>query len=52
MNETSKLRNMLSPEELAWFDGDGIDIGCGRDPVTPDCRKFDRVDGDAGDIGK
>ena len=52
MNETSTLKNLLSEEELAWFTGRGIDIGCGRDPVTPDCRKFDRVDGDAGDIGK
>ena len=52
MNETSKLKKLLTAEEAAWFDGKGIDIGCGGDPITPDCRKFDLDDGDAGNIGK
>ena len=52
MNETSKLKKILTEEELAWFTGKGIDSGCGGDPITPDCRKFDLADGDAGDIGK
>ena len=27
--------------------GDGIDIGCGDDPVTPHCMRWDREQGDA-----
>lgn len=27
--------------------GKGIDIGCGDDPITPDCRHWDRAQGDA-----
>jgi SAM-dependent methyltransferase len=27
--------------------GRGIDIGCGDDPVTPDCQHWDRAQGDA-----
>lgn len=27
--------------------GRGIDIGCGDDPVTPDCLRWDRPEGDA-----
>jgi SAM-dependent methyltransferase len=29
------------------FIGRGIDIGCGDDPVTPDCVRWDREQGDA-----
>jgi SAM-dependent methyltransferase len=29
------------------FAGHGIDIGCGDDPVTPDCVRWDREQGDA-----
>lgn len=27
--------------------GTGIDLGCGLDPITPDCMKWDREQGDA-----
>ena len=47
MNEASKLRKILSPAELAWFSGDVLDIGCGDDPITPTCVRFDKEDGDA-----
>lgn len=30
-----------------YCQGQGIDIGCGRDPVTEDCTKWDKGDGDA-----
>lgn len=47
--ETSKRKAARLAE--GWFDkyckGSGIDIGCGPDPVTPDCRKWDILDGDA-----
>ncbi len=32
------------------FAGAGIDIGCGDDPVTPDCLHWDREQGDAQDL--
>ncbi len=51
MHETSKLKQLLTPEELLWFRGKGIDIGCGSDPVTEDCLRFDKEDGDAEKIG-
>lgn len=50
MNESSKLRNILTPEEWKWFNGRVIDIGCGNDPITPDCVRFDVGNGDASHI--
>ena len=50
MNEASKTRKLLFPEETALLKGKGIDIGCGNDPVTPDCQRFDVEDGDANRI--
>lgn len=34
------------------FAGDGIDIGCGDSPITPDCDTFDKKDGDANVIDR
>jgi SAM-dependent methyltransferase len=49
MGETGKRRAYRT--ETGWFDkylvGKGIDIGCGDDPVTPECRGWDLKDGDA-----
>jgi SAM-dependent methyltransferase len=50
VNEASKLRNLLTDEERAWFVGDGIDIGCGPDPIFPGVRRFDVEHGDANHI--
>ena len=50
MDEASKTRKLLLPEETALLKGKGIDIGCGEDPVTPDCQRFDVDDGDANKI--
>ena len=50
MNEASKTRKLLNPKETAMLQGKGIDIGCGNDPVTPDCQRFDMEDGDANKI--
>lgn len=36
--ETSKVRERVLP--YLW--GKGIDVGCSRDPITPDCIAFDR----------
>lgn len=50
MNETTKLKQILTPDEWTWFHGHGIDIGCGCDPITTDCVRFDRDAGDANHI--
>ena len=50
MNETSKSRKLWGPLERSVLTGDGIDIGCGPDPVTPAVRQFDVADGDANHI--
>lgn len=47
--ETGKAKNRRILE--GFFDkyckGKGIDIGCGQDPITPDCVQWDRTEGDA-----
>ena len=50
MNESTKTWNLLTPAEQGLFSGKGLDIGCGPDPVRPDARPFDLLDGDANDI--
>ena len=52
MNETSKTRKIWGDLEKAVLAGDGIDIGCGTDPVTPDALRFDIDSGDANRISK
>ena len=50
MNESSKTRKIWGELENSIISGNGIDIGCGPDPVTTDVRKFDIEDGDASNI--
>jgi len=50
MNETSKSRKFWGPLQKSVLAGQGIDIGCGPDPVTPTVRQFDLQDGDANHI--
>lgn len=47
--ETSKahLRRLRSKFFGKYCQGLGIDIGCGKDPITPNCVQWDRQDGDA-----
>ena len=47
MNETSKTRSRMTPEELAYLSGKGIDIGACEDLILPSARRFDQADGDA-----
>jgi SAM-dependent methyltransferase len=47
MNEATKLKALLTDEEWTWFQGEGIDIGCGPDPILPGVRRFDMEHGDA-----
>jgi len=50
MNEATKSKAHWGALEQKVFQGKGIDIGCGPDPVTPDARRFDLEDGDANRI--
>jgi SAM-dependent methyltransferase len=47
MDETSKARKYWGTLEKSVVVGNGIDIGCGPDPVTPSARRFDLEHGDA-----
>jgi SAM-dependent methyltransferase len=47
MNETTKAKSYWGPVEQEATRGQGIDIGCGPDPVTPTARRFDLEHGDA-----
>jgi SAM-dependent methyltransferase len=50
MNETSKTRRLWNDYHHGILSGNGIDIGCGKDPVTPNARIFDLEQGDANHI--
>jgi SAM-dependent methyltransferase len=52
MNETTKSKQYWGSVERQAVRGKGIDIGCGRDPVTPDARGFDLEHGDANVISQ
>lgn len=52
MDETSKARQYWGPLEKSVLVGRGIDVGCGADPVLPDCRRFDMADGDANEVSR
>lgn len=52
MDETSKSRKYWGELEKSVLAGRGIDIGCGPDPVLPDCRRFDMADGDANQVSR
>ena len=45
--EASKTKEILTPDQLKLFSGEGIDIGCGPDPIMPNAKPFDIDDGDA-----
>ncbi|MEN4054237.1 methyltransferase domain-containing protein [Sulfurimonas sp. NWX79] len=45
--EASKTKEILTDWEKNLLSGDGIDIGCGLDPIMPTARAFDIDDGDA-----
>jgi len=51
MHEASKTLKHFTPDELRLLEGEGIDIGCGLDPILPNARRFDLDEGDANRIG-
>jgi SAM-dependent methyltransferase len=52
MNETTKSKKYWGPVEKRVVQDNGIDIGCGPDPVTPSARRFDVEHGDANVISQ
>ncbi len=52
MTATTQTLKFWTDFEKSLIEGDGIDIGCGPDPIKPDVRKFDVEDGDANEISK
>lgn len=48
--ESSKTRKLWGALEQLVLQGEGIDIGCGPDPVLPGVMPFDRAQGDANEI--
>ena len=50
MNEATKSKSHWGQLETSVLKGEGIDIGCGVDPVTLSARRFDLEDGDANKI--
>ncbi len=49
-NEATKSKVYFGILEKKVFNGKGIDIGCGKDPVFKDVKSFDVQDGDANEI--
>ncbi len=49
-NESSKTKKVWGELERSVLQGEGIDIGCGADPVLPGVMPFDLAQGDANEI--
>ncbi|OLE62432.1 MAG: hypothetical protein AUG04_10020 [Deltaproteobacteria bacterium 13_1_20CM_2_69_21] len=49
-NEATKTRAIWGPDVMNLLRGQGIDIGCGPDPVLPHVDRFDFEQGDANTI--
>ena len=52
MDEATKSKSIWGELEGEILKGKGIDIGCGPDPVTDTCARFDMEQGDANFITK
>ena len=50
--EASKTKQLMNDSERAILQGEGIDIGCGLDPIAQSAQPFDMQDGDANEITK
>ncbi|HND84821.1 MAG TPA: methyltransferase domain-containing protein [Pseudobdellovibrionaceae bacterium] len=51
-NETSKTKKIWTEKEWSYLQGEGIDIGCGDDPVLPSAQASDQIHGDANQISR
>lgn len=52
MGETSKTKKIWTDFERSLLAGQGIDIGCGPDPISPTAMPFDQEQGDANRISQ
>lgn len=52
MDEASKTKKIWTKKEFNFFTGEGLDIGCGKDPIFENAQRFDQVHGDANHITK
>jgi SAM-dependent methyltransferase len=52
MNEASKTKKIWTKKYFEYIKGDGIDIGCGKDPIFSNVFPFDIEQGDANEITK
>jgi SAM-dependent methyltransferase len=50
--EASKTRRIWPEHVVALLRGEGIDIGCGSDPILPHVECFDQAQGDANQISR
>src|SRR5881628_3805021 len=48
--EASKTRAIWGPDVMSLLTGQGLDIGCGPDPILPTVDRFDLEQGDANTI--
>jgi SAM-dependent methyltransferase len=51
-DESSKTKRLWGALEASVLRGDGIDIGCGTDPVFPHVTRFDLAQGDANHVSR
>lgn len=50
--EASKTRRIWDGDASGWLVGDGLDVGCGDDPILPTVARFDKADGDANHLSR
>lgn len=50
--EATKTRAVLGARADSWLSGNGLDVGCGDDPILPTVDRFDKADGDANDLSR
>ncbi len=51
-NEATKTKKYWNPEFFDYLKGNGIDIGCGNDPILPSARAFDHEHGDGNHVSR
>lgn len=51
-NEATKTKILRGERFIKYLKGEGIDIGCGADPILPTAQPFDQVHGDANHVTK
>lgn len=51
-DEASKTKKIWTETEKSYLFGNGIDIGCGNDPVLSHVKPFDHIHGDANNISQ